>query len=106
MGSTSKRTRPDPSAARSARPAGGEEALVLRILLWVCAGVVVLGIVLAAGGEAWSLATADDPEGANIAAGLMILAGLVLGAIGVAGCVLALVGRWLVRRRGRTGVAR
>lgn len=80
-------------------PAGGDALLALRILLWVCAAILALGIVLVGGGQTWSLATADDGEGANIAAGLLILAGGLLGVLGLLGCIVALLGRLVLRRR-------
>ncbi|MCG7309540.1 hypothetical protein [Brachybacterium sp. ACRRE] len=94
------------AAPKPARPAGGETVLILRIVLWVCAVVALIGIVLAGLGEVWSLATADDLEGANIGAGLVIIAGGLLGVLGLAGCAVALVGRSVVRRRARADRAR
>ncbi len=93
--------RPGQPAVRTTRPAGGETAVALRIALWVCAAILALGIVLVVGGQVWNLATADDGEGANIAAGLLIIFGGMVGVLGLAGCLVALVGRWLVRRRVR-----
>jgi hypothetical protein len=93
--------RPAQPAVRPARPAGGDAAVALRIVLWVCAAILALGIVHAVGGQVWNLATADDGEGANIAAGLLVIFGGLVGVLGLAGCLVALVGRWLVRRRAR-----
>lgn len=94
------------AAPKPVRSAGGETVVILRIVLWVCAAVALIGIVLAGLGEVWTLTTADDAEGANIGAGLVILAGGLLGVLGLVGCAVALLGRWAVRRRTRADRAR
>jgi hypothetical protein len=74
-------------------------AQILRIALLVCAGFLALGLVLLIGGEIWNWATADDGEGANIAAGLLVLAGGGISVLGLLSCGGLLVVRGVLRRR-------
>lgn len=66
--------------------------------IWVPGLIIVLGLLMAAGGYLWSRQPTGE-NGANIGAGLLVFNGLVIGVLGIILLAVALIRRFAVAHR-------